>query len=461
MEHRPIKATEGGSLVVADPLRWASASVAPEQSARTLGDRPYVSMAVSAAMVLTSPFAFVAASALRIGALGDGLRRPAPEPKPLPEDRLPTYSVLVPLFREADVVQDLTRAMLALDYPTNRLEVLILLEEEDAETIAAARAHMAQPPFRVVVVPDGLPRTKPRACTFGLALCRGDRVVVYDGEDRPEPDQLRRAAAALEADPGRAVIQCRLACDHAAGASPLVRLWALDYDVLFGARLPTLSRAGLPFLLGGTSNHFRRDALLSVGGWDAHNVTEDADLAVRLARAGWRSSSFVDSTTWEEAPLTLGAWVRQRSRWLKGFAVTTLVHGRRPVSLLRDLGLMRTLALYAQLPAALLSVAAFPLGAGLVATGSADVASPLTWLLVAGNAAAWLLALRVACFRRLRSPGVTAWLVALLPLYWLALAWALAVGLAEVPRCRTSWSKTEHGLAAGRGVTASGQRPRV
>lgn len=425
--------------------------MAPDRSARTLGDRPYVSLAVSAAMVLTSPLAFVAASALRIGALAETVtaacgRQPAPEPAPLRDDELPTYSVLVPLYREADVVPDLAAAMLALDYPADRLEVMVLLEECHVETIEAARAHMAGAPFRVVVVPDGSPRTKPRACTYGLALCRGERVVVYDGEDRPEPDQLRRAAAALDADSGMAVIQCRLACDHAAGASPLVRLWALDYDVLFGALLPTLSLAGLPFLLGGTSNHFRRDALLSVGGWDAHNVTEDADLAVRLARAGWRSGS-VCSTTWEEAPLTLGAWVRQRSRWLKGFVVTTLVHGRRPVGLLRDLGLGQTLAFYAQLPAALLSVAAFPLGAGLVATGSVDAASPLAWLLVAGNAAAWLLALRVACSRR-RSPGVSPWLVGLLPAYWLALAWALAVGLAEVPRRRTRWSKTDHGLAA-------------
>ncbi|KHQ53606.1 glycosyltransferase family 2 protein [Mameliella alba] len=446
MEHRPIKATEGGSLIVADPLRWACASVAPDQSARTLGDRPYISMAVSAAMVLTSPLAFVAASTLRLAALAETVRTPVHGPTPLRDEDLPTYSVLVPLYREADVVPDLARAMLAMDYPADRLEVLVLLEEGDVGTVEAVRVHMAGVPFRVVVVPDGSPRTKPRACTYGLALCQGARVVVYDSEDRPEPDQLRRAAAALEADPDLAVVQCRLACDHASGASPLVRLWALDYDVLFGALLPTLSHAGLPFLLGGTSNHFRRDALLSVGGWDAHNVTEDADLAVRLARAGWRSG-FVDSTTWEEAPLTLGAWVRQRSRWLKGFAITTLVHSRRPVRLLRDLGLRRTLALYAQLPAALLSVAVFPLGAGLVASGSVDAVSPLTWLLVAGNSASWLLALRVACSRR-RSPGVGPWLVGLLPAYWLALTWALVVGLAEVPRRRTCWSKTEHGLAA-------------
>lgn len=306
MEHRPTEAIERGSIVVADPLRWASTSVAPEQSARTLGDRPYVSMAVSAALVLTSPLAFVAPAALRLAALTETLRKSPTEPPPLRDEDLPTYSVLVPLYHEAEVVPDLSRAMMALDYPADRLEVMILLEEEDAETIEAATVHMAGAPFRVVVVPDGSPRTKPRACTYGLALCRGERVVVYDGEDRPEPDQLRRVAAALDYDPGMAVVQCRLACDHAAGGSPLVRLWALDHDVLFGALLPTLSRNGLPFLLGGTSNHFRRDVLLAVGGWDAHNVTEDADLAVRLTRAGWRSGS-VDSITWEEAPLTLGA----------------------------------------------------------------------------------------------------------------------------------------------------------
>jgi len=439
-----VRRAEAPVVTVADPLRWASASVAPDQSARTLGDRPYVSMAVSAAVVLTSPLAFVAASALRLAALTETIRPQPIEPTPLRGEDLPTYSVLVPLYREADVVPDLARAMLALDYPADRLEVLVLLEEADAETVEAARAHMAGAPFRVVVVPDGSPRTKPRAVNFGLALCRGEVVTIFDGEDVPDRDQLRRVAAVMASDPGLAVVQCRLFCDHAEGGGLLERLWALDYQQLFGSILPALSRAGLPFLIGGTSNHLRRDVLLSVGGWDCANVTEDADLAVRLARAGWRSR-FVDSGTGEEAPTTVGAWVRQRSRWLKGFLVTSLVHGRRPLRLMRDLGLRRFLALYAQLVGTLACATAYPLGVAMLATG-VDLWNPLTWLLVGGMGTSGLLAL-ASTLRRSRTPGVEPWLVGALPVYWLLLSVAMAVAILEMPRRATLWRKTTHGVA--------------
>ncbi len=261
------------------------------------------------------------------------------------------------------VVPDLVAALGRLDYPARLLEVLILVEEADPETAAAARAHV--PPcsgWQVVVVPKGAPQTKPRACNVGLALAQGELVVVFDGEDRPEPQQARLAAAALAADPRLAVVQARLGCDHAGAGSPLVaRLWALEYGALFGVVLPALARLGLPFLLGGTSNWFRADALRAAGGWDASNVTEDADLGVRLARLGWRSST-IDSTTWEEAPVTALAWLRQRARWLKGFAVTTIVHAREPRRAARDLGPAASAALLAQLPASLLCIAAHPLG---------------------------------------------------------------------------------------------------
>lgn len=444
MQHRPIEAIERGSIVVADPLRWASASATPQQSAHTLGDRPYATMAVSAAMVLTSPLAFIAASALRLAALTETVRTTPTEPPPLSDEDLPSYSVLVPLYREADVVQDLARALLALDYPADRLEVLILLEEGDAETIEAAQGHMAQGPFRVVVVPYGSPRTKPRACNYGLALSRGELVTIFDGEDVPDPDQLRRVAALMASDPDLAVVQARLFCDHADGGGLIERLWALDYQMLFGSILPALSRARLPFLIGGTSNHLRRDVLVSVGGWDAHNVTEDAELAVRLARAGWRSR-FVESGTGEEAPTTVGAWVRQRSRWLKGFLVTTLVHGRRPTRLMRDLGLRRFLALYAQLVGTLAGATAYPIGVVMLIAG-VDHWNPLTWLLVGGMGTSGLLAI-ASTLRRSRTPGVKPWLVAVLPVYWLLLSVAMAMAVLEMPRRATMWRKTRHGVA--------------
>lgn len=158
------------------------------------------------------------------------------------------------------------------------------------------------------------------------------RVVTWWWSLTGRTDQPRRAAAALAADPRLAVVQARLGCDHAGPGSPIVtRLWALEYAALFGAVLPILSRLGLPFFLGGTSNWFRAEALRAAGGWDAHNVTEDADLGVRLARLGWRSTT-IDSVTWEEAPLRVGVWIRQRARWFKGFAVTGIVHARERYS---------------------------------------------------------------------------------------------------------------------------------
>lgn len=424
---------------------WASVSVRADQSARTLGDGPLGTVSVCALAVATAPLAFVLTCGVRLMALAELARGPAPDATPLDDADLPTYTVLVPLYRERAIVPELARRMRAIDYPADRLEVIVLTEDDDRETAGSVSLHMRGAPFRHVVVPPGTPRTKPRACNYGLAVSVGERVVVYDGEDRPEPDQLRKAAAALYADPETAVVQCRLACDHAEGAPTVTRLWALDYDCLFGAVLPALARASLPFLLGGTSNHFRREALLSVGAWDAHNVTEDADLAVRLARAGWRSG-FVRSTTWEEAPLSAMSWARQRSRWLKGFAVTSMVHMRQPRRLLADLGWRRAAALYAQLPAALLSVAAFPLSLGLLSMGALARSSPLTWLMALGNIGSLILAVAVAS-SAMRSPGVRSWLGFLLPGYWTALALAMTMGLCELRSRRTHWSKTDHGLA--------------
>ena len=429
-------------------VHWASHSVPAHLSARGLAVPLWAALLLPAMALLPllSPWAsyilapaFALAAALRLAALGNLLLPARPGPPPVPDADLPTVTVLVPLFREVAVVPDLVAAIGRLDYPARLLEVLILVEEADPETAAAARAHV--PPcsgWRVVVVPKGTPQTKPRACNVGLALAQGELVVVFDGEDRPEPQQARLAAAVLAADPRLAVVQARLGCDHAGAGSPLVaRLWALEYAALFGVVLPALARLGLPFLLGGTSNWFRASALRAAGGWDAHNVTEDADLGVRLARLGWRSGT-IDSTTWEEAPVTALAWLRQRARWLKGFAVTTIVHARTPRQTARDLGPAATAALLAQLPASLLCIAAHPLGLAVLLGG--DLSGGLAALLLAGYAAA--LALHVAAARL---AGLPLWLALLLPAYWLALWAALLLALRDLARDPAHWRKTEHG----------------
>jgi hypothetical protein len=253
--------------------------------------------------------------------------------------------------------------------------------------------------FDVVMVPRIGPLTKPKALGVGLALARGSLVTIFDAEDRPDPDQLRRAAgtfAAAGAD--LACVQARLATDHA-GDTWITAMFALEYAMLFDAVLPWLARYRLPFLLGGTSNHFRRSALHAVGGWDAWNVTEDADLAVRLARRGF-TSTVIASTTHEEAPLEVAAWLKQRARWYKGWLQTTLVHGRDLAGLTRSVGVEGLVALALQLIGALVTVVAYPVSWFLVA-GYTVGALPFR----AGRQLRRRPALRPRRHRLLRRPG--------------------------------------------------------
>ncbi|HEY2071773.1 MAG TPA: glycosyltransferase [Rhizomicrobium sp.] len=251
--------------------------------------------------------------------------------------RLPIYTVLVPLYREAVVLPGLLRALDALDYPRERLDIKLIVEEDDGETRGGLDGLALAPEYEIVVVPPGTPRTKPRACNHALPLSRGELLVIYDAEDRPEPQQLRKAAA-LFASMGLdiACLQARLNFFNAR-ENILTRLFAGDYALWFDYLLPGLERFGIPMPLGGTSNHFRFEALWAIHGWDPFNVTEDADIGIRLARLGYRVRTF-GSTTFEEAPTELGNWIRQRSRWQKGYMQTWLVHMRNPLQLWRNAG---------------------------------------------------------------------------------------------------------------------------
>lgn len=250
---------------------------------------------------------------------------------------LPPYTVLLPLHREEVVLAGLVDTIHRLDYPAHRLQVLLLVEQDDDITRPALDRLELPPEFEVVLVPEGGPRTKPNACNAGLARATGELCVIYGAEDRPEVDQLRKAAAAFEAQPDRVVcVQAELAYWNP-WTNWLTRNFAAEYALTFALALRGLDRFGLPIPLGGTSNHFRVDALRALGGWDPHNVTEDADLGVRIARRGWDVRIF-DSVTYEEANSELGNWIRQRSRWIKGYCQTWLVHMRNPWRLLRELG---------------------------------------------------------------------------------------------------------------------------
>jgi cellulose synthase/poly-beta-1,6-N-acetylglucosamine synthase-like glycosyltransferase len=261
----------------------------------------------------------------------------------LRDDELPTYTILVPVYKEANVVADLIANLSQLDYPAEKLEILLLLEPDDVETIEAARAAHPPETMTMLIVPEGGPKTKPKACNVGMFFARGDFLVIYDAEDRPEPDQLKKAIIAFERGGDD------LACVQAAlnywndDENALTRMFTLEYSYWFDYMLPGLDAMRLPIPLGGTSNHFRTETLRRLGGWDPYNVTEDADLGIRASALGYRVG-VVNSTTFEEANCATRNWVRQRSRWIKGYLQTLLVHLRHPVGLTREAGLRQTAA---------------------------------------------------------------------------------------------------------------------
>ena len=249
---------------------------------------------------------------------------------------LPIYSIIVPLRREAKMVDQLLSAIEAIDYPAGKLDVIIAVEADCHNTRAAITARKHRIPVMVIPVPPGEPRTKPKALSVALPLARGTYTVIYDAEDRPESNQLRTAVRAFRsAGNDLACVQARLHMDT--NTSWHARYFTAEYAGHFDFFLPRLAAFGLPLPLGGSSNHFRTKTLRDVGGWDPYNVTEDADLGIRLARFGYRCG-VIDSTTYEEAPANIRRWLAQRSRWFKGWMQTWLVHMRHPWQLFQDLG---------------------------------------------------------------------------------------------------------------------------
>jgi cellulose synthase/poly-beta-1,6-N-acetylglucosamine synthase-like glycosyltransferase len=257
----------------------------------------------------------------------------------IPDDQLPIYTVLVPMYKEPAVAQKIARTVTSLDYPLEKLDVKLLLEEDDAPTRAKIAEVIDSLPKCVEVViaptvPKGQPRTKPRACNWGLERAKGELLVVFDAEDQPEPDQLRKAAYTfkqLELAGKKSVVCLQAKLNYFnARQNSLTRFFTLEYTSWFDLFLPGLHAVRTPIPLGGTSNHFRTSALRELGGWDPFNVTEDCDLGIRMARRGY-STEILDSTTWEEANSQLFNWIKQRSRWIKGYFQTHLVHTRESV----------------------------------------------------------------------------------------------------------------------------------
>ncbi len=382
------------------------------------------------------------------------------EARALSEQELPVFTVLVPMFREAAMLPGLAQALRDLDYPLGKLDIKIVLEAGDLETIEAARALGLEGVFEIVIVPPSRPQTKPKACNFALRFARGEYLVVYDAEDRPEPDQLRKVVATFRrAPPNTACLQCRLSY-YNARENWLTRMFTLDYALWFDQVLPGLERLGMPIPLGGTSNHFRIDVLRQLHAWDPFNVTEDADLGIRIGQKGYRVG-VVDSTTFEEASCRLGQWLRQRSRWIKGYMQTLLVHTRRPWQFARSAG-----------PLGLLGFVFFIGGTVLAA-----LLNPLFWLIYLiwlGAAAVNLdvifphALLYLSLFNLLAGNGAFTYLLMLAPIrrgllklvpyslcvfgYWFLMSLAAYKALWQLLRNPFFWEKTEHGVS--RQVTA-------
>jgi cellulose synthase/poly-beta-1,6-N-acetylglucosamine synthase-like glycosyltransferase len=411
------------------------------------------------ALLALMAFPFLCVVMLRVVALWQLNALPAPMPAPLADDApLPLYTVLVPLYREAGVVAELLRSLRALDYPPAHLEVMLIVESVDSGTREALARATLDAHMQVIIVPDGAPRTKPRAIQYALQFARGDYVVVYDAEDAPEKDQLRRALAALKAGGERmGCLQAQLNI-YNSEASWFTRQFAVEYTVLFDCILPALERLQLPVPLGGTSNHFPRAVLEAVGGWDPYNVTEDADLGIRLARRGWHVG-VLSSTTWEEAPPTFRIWKGQRTRWLKGWMQTYFVHMRAPRRLWRELGARRFIGFQVLMGGMILSALVHPwfyllIGFDLWQGRLLGVPEGVfgQWLLgigvfnlIAGYVSAIALG-TVAAARRGRL-----WLAVnalMMPAYWLAISFAAYRALWQLVWAPYFWEKTEH---AGRG----------
>lgn len=254
-----------------------------------------------------------------------------------PEPSLSQVSLIVPLFHETAIARALAERLKKLDYPKPLLQILLLVEKEDTIT-RTALAEMTLPPwFRIVVVPDGQPRTKPRALNHALPYCTSEIIGIYDAEDAPGPDQIQLAVQAFHAAPPDVACVQGVLEFYNPKTNWLARCFSLDYAAWFRVILPGWARLGLPVPLGSTTLFLRREAISALHGWDAHNVTEDADLGLRLARAGFKTR-LIPSVTGEEANSHTWRWIRQRSRWIKGYMVTYWTHMRHPLRCVRDLG---------------------------------------------------------------------------------------------------------------------------
>lgn len=372
----------------------------------------------------------------------------------LVDSELPTYTVLVPMYKEPEVLPIITESLRRLDYPLSKLDVKLVLEEDDEATINRAKELGLEGIFEIIRVPTSLPKTKPKACNYALAFARGELLTIYDGEDTPEPDQLKKAVVAFrKASPKTAVIQARLNYFNAE-ENWLTRMFTLEYSVWFDFYLPALEALGIPIPLGGTSNHFKMHVLREVNAWDPYNVTEDADLGVRLTQLNYHVG-VVNSTTYEEANNHVGNWIRQRSRWIKGYMQTYLVHMRHPVDLYTSLGPVGFWGFQFFIGGTILSVLVTPVLYFMyilwmiTQTHALDVLFPPILLymslfnLIIGNGF-FIYLFMLSVFKR-QLFRLVPWALTV-PAYWILMSIAAYKALWQLVHKPFFWEKTQHGL---------------
>ncbi len=465
---RPVRAPPDERKIRARLLAAAHTRCPVDYSCRTLHSRTRlpalgITLALLAVLWWTAPFAMLSVlmvwagfttlvmAFIRVQALRALHIVPLPAfltPPPLHPP--PDITLLVPLFHEENTLPQLLRALKSLEYPPEHLEIFLLIEEVDKITAAALESIPLPRHIRPISVPRDHLQTKPKAMNYALPFCTGDIIGIYDAEDRPEPDQLQKVAAQFAAAPADvACLQGQLDY-YNARENWIARCFTIEYAMWFRVVMHGVQALGLPIPLGGTTLFFRRDILLEIGGWDAHNVTEDADLGMRLARFGYRTE-IIETTTWEEANHRPLRWIRQRSRWLKGFAMTWASHMRNPRKLWRDLGPRGFIGLQVLLLTGLTGFLAMPLfwmlWAGFFGFPLIDISripAPVWWgfvgAMAAGQVTHWTTAVAVTRRRRHLLPYVF-----MLPLYWPMGALAAYKAMAEVVFAPFYWDKTPHG----------------
>lgn len=369
----------------------------------------------------------------------------------------PSYTIFCPLYKEPEVIPQFVSAMSELDYPKDKLQIMLLLEEDDVATIEKARSFDLPSYFEVVVVPHSLPKTKPKASNYGLLKATGEFSVIYDAEDVPDPDQLKKAVIAFnKVDPKIVCIQAKLNF-YNPHQNLLTRAFTAEYSLWFDLVLTGLQATNTPIPLGGTSNHFRTNKLRELNGWDAFNVTEDCDLGIRLAKRGY-NTAVLDSTTLEEANSSLMNWFGQRSRWIKGYMQTYLVHMRDPIQFVKKWNDPHVLTFQLVVGGKILSMFINPIMWTITLSYfilrpfvgefiESLYPTPVLYMgvisFVFGNFL-YLYYYMIGCAKREHYDLVKyAYLV---PFYWLAMSVAAWIALRELILRPHHWSKTKHGL---------------